>query len=101
MRLPNYRDFGKRALSGTLLARDKKPLHIPSEGKGSIVDFPGTARDGANPRTWPGQIGGDWTPVLGADGPFGGVANEEFAAGRKFGVRPGRDSSKSPFTHHH
>lgn len=98
---PFIHDWKKRALSGTLLARDKKPLNAPWEDKAPTVEIPETARDGSNPRPWPGEIGGDWTPVLAADSPFGGVANEEFSAKREFGERPGRDSSKSSSTDHH
>ncbi len=101
IRVPFYHDYGKRSISGTLLARDKKPLHVPSESKNPAFEIPKTALEGANPRTWPGEKGGDWTPVLGADGPFGGVANEEFSASKEFGERPGRDSSKFSSTHHH
>ena len=84
IRIPFLHDYGKRALSGTLLARDKKPLHKPSEAKGATLEIPKTGRDGSNPRPWPGEIGGDWTPVMQADSPFGGVANEEFAGAREF-----------------
>lgn len=101
IRPPFILDFGKRSISGTLLARDKKPLHVPSESQDAAYEIPETAIDGFNPRPWPGEKGGDWTPVMEADGPFGGAANEEFSAAKEFGERPGRDSSKSSPTYHH